>query len=143
MTHTDRPGAASRPAPAVLIACTTRDTCTVATSARLADELRRLGVVVDVAPAEGIETLGGYRGVVLGGTLRAGRWPRTGRRFLDRHGAVLSGLPVWIFEYPATNPGRAPGPRLTDALGGPITLGVTPGGGSVIGPLVRFGAEVP
>lgn len=46
--------------------------------------------------------------VVLGGATYAGRWPGSGRDFVRRHAALLTGVPVRAFSCGLGKPDRAP-----------------------------------
>src|SRR3954454_5448741 len=68
----------------------------------VADELRARGLMVGVATAADASThdvsLAGYRAVVLGSALYAGRWRRDAVRFLHRRAVMLRGRRVWLFQ---------------------------------------------
>jgi menaquinone-dependent protoporphyrinogen oxidase len=68
----------------------------------LAEELRAHGLQVDVATAADASaddvSLAGYRAVVLGSALYAGRWRHDAVRFLHRHAVMLRGRQVWLFQ---------------------------------------------
>src|SRR4051794_5382375 len=77
----------------------------------LADELRAQGLLVDVATAADASaddvSLAGYRAVVLGSALHAGRWRRDAVRFLHRHIVMLRGRRVWLFQSGPCGPDAA------------------------------------
>lgn len=57
-----------------------------------------LGDGAVVCPADGVDGVDGYDAVVVGGALYAGRWPKTGRRFVKRNAGALRRKPVWFFS---------------------------------------------
>ncbi|GAA4677787.1 flavodoxin domain-containing protein [Pseudonocardia yuanmonensis] len=77
----------------------------------VADELRAQGLRVDVATATDAAaddvTLAGYRAVVLGSALYAGRWRHDAVRFLRRHAVMLRGRRVWLFQSGPCGPDAA------------------------------------
>lgn len=81
----------------VLIAYATKHGSTHEVADALARTLVEEGLSVDVEPAASIRDLSGYQGVVLGASLYMGRAHPDARRFLRRHRAALSRLPVAVF----------------------------------------------
>ena len=68
--------------------------------------LREHGFEVEVAEAGRVETLEGFDGVVVGGSIYTGHWHPDSRHFVKRFGVELAELPVAIF---------AMGPKTTEA----------------------------
>lgn len=60
--------------------------------------LEDAGHVVDVLPAQRIESLDRWEAVVVGGALYAWFWQRDARRFVKRHVEELQQLPVFFFS---------------------------------------------
>ena len=102
----------------------------------VADELRRKGLAVDLAPAANVLGLDAYDSVVLGSAVYTGRWLRPARRLLARLAAskrIGHPVRVWLFQSGPTGPGQdhatvsAPGrvAALAIALGAdqPTTFG--------------------
>jgi menaquinone-dependent protoporphyrinogen oxidase len=81
----------------VLVAYATKKGSTREVAEAIATVLRRDGRDVDVRPAEDVDELDGYAGVVLGGSLYMGRWHRDARRFLQRHRRALATRPLAVF----------------------------------------------
>jgi menaquinone-dependent protoporphyrinogen oxidase len=81
----------------VLIAYGSKHGSTAETAEAIGDMLREAGVEVDVRPAGQVESLDGYNGVVLGGSVYTGRWHPDARHFMKRFGGELSQRPVAIF----------------------------------------------
>jgi menaquinone-dependent protoporphyrinogen oxidase len=81
----------------MLIAYATKRESTHEVAEYVAKRMRELGHDVDVRPAAEVGTLDPYGAVVVGGALYAGRWHRDARRFLAKHRAELSRLPVAVF----------------------------------------------
>lgn len=63
----------------------------------IGSELRSKEVPVDVLPAEEIISISDYSGVVLGSSIRIGRWLPEAVRFLETHGGELAKIPVAYF----------------------------------------------
>jgi menaquinone-dependent protoporphyrinogen oxidase len=59
--------------------------------------LRRRGIHADVRPAEEVEDLGEYGGVVLGGGIYMGRWHSAARSFVKHFEDELAERPVALF----------------------------------------------
>jgi menaquinone-dependent protoporphyrinogen oxidase len=81
----------------VLVAYATKHGSTREVAAAVARTLGEEGLCVEVEPAAGIHDLSGYHGVVVGASLYMGRAHLDARRFLKRHRAALSLLPVAVF----------------------------------------------
>jgi menaquinone-dependent protoporphyrinogen oxidase len=81
----------------VLVAYATRHGSTEEVARAIAGRLRTHDLEVDVAPAAEVEDLDGYDAVVLGGALYMGRWHGDARRFVRRHGGVLSAIVSAVF----------------------------------------------
>jgi menaquinone-dependent protoporphyrinogen oxidase len=81
----------------VLVAYATRHDSTEEVARAIAGRLRSHGLEVDVAPAAEVDDLDGYDAVVLGGALYLGRWHGDARRFVRRHGSVLSAIVSAVF----------------------------------------------
>ncbi|MFR9802425.1 flavodoxin domain-containing protein [Pseudonocardia sp. RS010] len=93
----------------VLVVHASRHGGTAGIAVVVADELRAQGLTVDVATAADASaddvSLAGYRAVVLGSALYAGRWRRDAVRFLRRHAVMLRGRQVWLFQSGPCGPG--------------------------------------
>jgi menaquinone-dependent protoporphyrinogen oxidase len=63
----------------------------------IGEALRSADIDAEVRDAHEIRSLSGYRAVVLGGALYAGRWHRHARGFARRFGRQLRERPVWVF----------------------------------------------
>jgi menaquinone-dependent protoporphyrinogen oxidase len=83
---------------------------------------------VDVLSAGLVDDVGVYDAVILGGSVRDGRWHRASRRFARRFAGDLTMRPVWLFssgplDWSADEaivppaPGAAKAMRLLDGLG--------------------------
>lgn len=80
----------------ILIVYATRYGSTQEVAERVAATLRENGLKVDVQAARQVQTLEGYRAVVLGAPLYIGRWLKDAHRFLGRHQEGLAQRPVAI-----------------------------------------------
>jgi menaquinone-dependent protoporphyrinogen oxidase len=81
----------------ILVAYATKHGSTRDVADVVARTLSEEGLSVDIEPAASVHDLGGYQGVVLGSCLYTGRVHADARRFLKRHRAALSVLPVAVF----------------------------------------------
>lgn len=63
----------------------------------IADQLHDDGHGVDLFPADVAPAPAGHDAVILGGSLYVGRWHAGVRRYLRRHHAELSALPLAVF----------------------------------------------
>jgi menaquinone-dependent protoporphyrinogen oxidase len=84
-------------APKVLIAYGTKHGSTEEVAREIRATLRALGLEADALPAGRVEDITPYDGVVVGGALYMGRWHPEALRFVERHRAMLSAMPVAVF----------------------------------------------
>lgn len=94
----------------VLVVHASKSGGTAGIAVTVAEALRDTGLAVDVATAAdaaGDGTVAGYRAVVLGSALYAGRWRRDALRFLRRHRVLLRERPVWLFQSGPCGPNAA------------------------------------
>jgi menaquinone-dependent protoporphyrinogen oxidase len=89
-------------ADSVLVAYATRSGSTKEVAEKIAAMLRERGLAVDVQPVKQVQTLDGYRAVVVGAPLYMSDWLKEARNFLSRHRATLTTLPVAIFALGPT-----------------------------------------
>ena len=88
--------------PSVLVGYATRYGSTQEVAEKIAATLREGGLTVDVQPVKQVQTLDGYRAVVLGAPLYIGSWLKDAQRFLTQHQTALEKLPVAIFSLGPT-----------------------------------------
>jgi menaquinone-dependent protoporphyrinogen oxidase len=81
----------------LLVTYATKHGSTHEVAEAIAQRLRVLGHRVEVRPAHDVVSLSEYEGVVLGGSLYAGRWHRDARRFLARHRDELAAMPLAVY----------------------------------------------
>jgi menaquinone-dependent protoporphyrinogen oxidase len=81
----------------VLVTYATKYGSTREVAEAIAATLSAYGLQTEMRPAREVRSLDGYSAVVLGAALYIGRWHKDARRFLKRHRAALSRLPVAIF----------------------------------------------
>ncbi len=86
----------------ILIAYATRYGSTHEVAEQIAATLRESGLSVDVHPAKQVQSLDGYRAVVLGAPLYMFDWLKEARSFLARHRPLLEELPVAVFALGPT-----------------------------------------
>jgi menaquinone-dependent protoporphyrinogen oxidase len=81
----------------VLVTYGTKHGSTREVAETVAEALNGLGVDVTTRPADEIDDLSPYAGVVVGGALYTGRWHRDAVRFLKTHQSSLEWMPVAVF----------------------------------------------
>ena len=88
----------------ILVAYATSYGSTQEVAEAIAAALRERGLHVDVQPMPHVQTLAGYRAIVLGAPIYIGHWHKDARRFLARHRAALKELPVAVFALGPLHP---------------------------------------
>jgi menaquinone-dependent protoporphyrinogen oxidase len=88
----------------ILVTYATRYGSTQEVAEQVAATLREGGFDVSLQPTWQVQTLEGYRAVVLGAPLYIGRWLKDVLRFLTRHQHALAKCPVAIFTLGPTSP---------------------------------------
>lgn len=86
----------------ILVTYATRYGSTQEVAEKVAATLREGGLAVDVQPAKQVQSLAGYRAVVLGAPLYIGSWLKDAQRFLTQHQAALEKLPIALFSLGPT-----------------------------------------
>ena len=81
----------------VLVAYATKHGSTEEVAEAVTEELKGLGLEVELRELRKVRDLDGYRSVVIGAPLYTGRWHGDARRFLKRHRRELASLPVAVF----------------------------------------------
>jgi menaquinone-dependent protoporphyrinogen oxidase len=64
----------------------------------IAATLETRGIDAVAAPAAEVHAVEGFDAAIVGGALYANRWPRSVRRFVNRHAQALRRIPVWFFS---------------------------------------------
>jgi menaquinone-dependent protoporphyrinogen oxidase len=86
----------------ILIVYATRSGSTQEVAEIIAATLRDGGLEVDVQPVQQVQTLDGYRAVVVGAPLYMSDWLKDARNFLSRHRAALATRSVAVFALGPT-----------------------------------------
>ncbi len=81
----------------VLVTYATRGGSTAGIAERIAAELKARGVAAEVKPVKEVKDPAGYRAVVLGSPVRAGKLMPDALKFAQRHQAALSARPFAAF----------------------------------------------
>jgi menaquinone-dependent protoporphyrinogen oxidase len=81
-----------------LVAYASKHGATGEIAERIADTLRRHGLVVDLQPIQEVHNPRDYDAFVLGSAVYLGSWLKSLTRFLQEHRAVLARRPVWLFS---------------------------------------------
>lgn len=85
------------PANAILVAYATRHGSTVEVAATVAETLREAGLTVDLQPLRDVQTVTGYRAIVMGAPLYLYRWHKDAKHFLADHQQAIAKLPTAVF----------------------------------------------
>jgi menaquinone-dependent protoporphyrinogen oxidase len=81
----------------ILVSFATRSGSTQEVAEAVATAFRDAGKVVDLQPMRNVQTLIGYRLVILGAPLYMFRWHKDARAFLSRHKEVLKSISAAVF----------------------------------------------
>lgn len=65
---------------------------------RIAQDLTRQGLAVEISAMADVTDVARYRAAVLGSAIHAGAWLPAGREFVERHADRLRDVPVWLFS---------------------------------------------
>lgn len=87
---------------AILVTYATRYGSTQEVAEKIAETLQQSGLTVDIQPVKQVQTLDGYRAVVIGAPLYMSNWLKKARDFLSRHHAALEEMPVAVFALGPT-----------------------------------------
>ena len=83
--------------PELLIAYTSRAGSTAEVAEALGESLREAGILVEVGPMSQVESLQGWKALILGAPLYIGRFPRVLNKFFHRHREGIELLRPWCF----------------------------------------------
>ena len=78
----------------ILVAYATRAGSTQEVAETVTATLRETGLAVDIRPLRTVDSLEGYKAVVIGAPLYMFRWHKDALGFLKRHQGALSGRPL-------------------------------------------------
>jgi menaquinone-dependent protoporphyrinogen oxidase len=87
----------------VLVAYVTKYGSTQEVAEKIAATLRGQGLSVDVQPAKQMWGLEQYQAVVFGAPLYIGHWLKDAKRFLKKHQAALTEMPIAVFSLGPTH----------------------------------------
>lgn len=82
----------------VLVAYATKNGSTAGIAQVIGEELKKMGLDVDVRPVEEVRDLQSFGAVLLGSAIYLGKWRKEALRFGERHADMLRGRPVWLFD---------------------------------------------
>ena len=82
----------------ILVAYASKSGTTAEVAERIGACLRDAGVDVEVQAAGAVNSLEGYRAIILGSAVRMGQWLPEARRFVERYQDALRERPVAIFS---------------------------------------------
>jgi menaquinone-dependent protoporphyrinogen oxidase len=89
----------------VLVAYSSKYGATREIAEKIATDLHREGLQVDVTPVKTVQDLAAYQAVILGSGVYIGQWNKEAAVFLQANEKVLAGRPVWIFSSGPTGEG--------------------------------------
>jgi menaquinone-dependent protoporphyrinogen oxidase len=93
-------------AASILIAYATRYGSTREVAEAVGARLREQGLTVEVRRAREVQSVDGFRAVVLGAPLYIGSLLREARKFLNRHQTALARMPVALFVLGPVHGGK-------------------------------------
>lgn len=82
----------------VLVAYATKNGSTAGIAQAIGEELKQMGLEVDVRPVHEVRDVQPYGAVILGSAIYLGRWRKEALRFGSRHAGEFRGRPVWLFD---------------------------------------------
>ena len=82
----------------VLVSAASRHGATAEIARAIGETLREAGLEAVALPPDAVITLDGYDAAVLGSGVYVGHWMDSAKHLVERHGAALASLPVWIFS---------------------------------------------
>jgi menaquinone-dependent protoporphyrinogen oxidase len=89
---------ASGSSPRALVAYASEHGGTAEIAAAIGEELRALGIDVEVHPVDEVEDVAPFEAVILGSALYYSHWRRSALRFGQRHAEELRRRAVWLFD---------------------------------------------
>jgi menaquinone-dependent protoporphyrinogen oxidase len=89
---------ASGSSPRVLVAYASEHGGTAEIAAAIGEELRTMGITVEVRPVDEVEDVGPFDAVLLGSALYYFHWRRSALRFGRKHAPELRQRAVWLFD---------------------------------------------
>jgi menaquinone-dependent protoporphyrinogen oxidase len=114
----------------VLVAYASKYGGTAEIAQALAAAMREEGVDAEARQAAEVTNLAGYRAVVVGSGVYAGRWAGDARRLVRKHREALRAMPTWLFCSGPTGGSpeaeaavKAAGPGVVDASMRKIDVG--------------------
>ena len=82
----------------VLVTAASKHGATNEIGETIADVLRQRGLDVTIATVDDVQSLDAYDAVILGSAIYVGRWLKSARQFVARHGGELASRSVWLFS---------------------------------------------
>jgi menaquinone-dependent protoporphyrinogen oxidase len=91
--------------PKILVTYGTKYASTAEIAEKIAQELRKQDLSVEVLPAEKAGDLSPYEAIVLGSAVYVGRWRKEAAKFLKANENLLVDKKVWLFSSGPTDKG--------------------------------------
>lgn len=82
----------------VLVSAASKHGATIGIAEAIARGLAKGDIEAEIVAPDDVRSLKGYDAVIIGSAVYAGRWMDDAKRLVDREGAALVELPVWIFS---------------------------------------------
>ena len=82
----------------ILVAYASKHGATEGIARFITERLIERGRQAEARPADQVSDVGVQEAVVLGSAVYAGSWMKEAVGFAQRHGAALTGVPVWLFS---------------------------------------------
>lgn len=82
----------------VLVTAAGRQDATAQIARTIGETLRRRGLAATVARPEDVRRIETYDAVVVGSTVRGGRWLKPAHKLVHRAEVALATRPVWVFS---------------------------------------------
>lgn len=99
-----------------LVTYASRHGSTMGIAERIAGELEKGGVDVDLRPVQDVAQVTGYDAIVLGSAVYFGSWLKPAIQLARRNQAELSRRPVWVFSSGPVGDAVLPPPKETAEL---------------------------
>jgi menaquinone-dependent protoporphyrinogen oxidase len=82
----------------ILVAYASKHGSTMEIAKKIGEILDEAGLKVTLLPAEQVDDVTPYDGVILGSAVYAGSWRKEAVTFLEEYKTLLAKIPVWLFS---------------------------------------------
>ena len=105
-----------------LVAFASKHGSTAEIAQAIGDTLNELGLSADVRPAREVQTLDGYKAVIVGSCVEIGRWQGDALAFVKRFERELQARPTWLFSSGPTGGSREADAAVARAAASPEAI---------------------